>query len=129
MSLDWYRSGTNAICSGSYINGVGALTPNEFLITNQITPSAGSTYSFYAAATDEDYPADHFGVAVSTTGTAASDFTMLQEWTLTAKKGAAKGGRESRDGNGAKLGTWYNYSVDLSAYAGQNIYVALRHFN
>ena len=129
MSLDWYRSGTNAICSGSYINGVGALTPNEFLITNQITPSATSTFSFYAAATDASYPADHFGVAVSTTGTAASDFTMLQEWTLTAKSGAANGGRESRDGDGAKLGTWYNYSVDLGAYAGQNIYVAIRHFN
>ena len=129
ITLDWYRTGTNAICSGSYINGVGALTPNEFLVTSQVTPAAGSTFSFYAAATDAGYPADHFGVAVSTTGTAASDFTIINEWTLTAKGGAANGGRESRDGNGAKLGTWYQYSVDLSAYAGQNIYLAIRHFN
>ena len=129
LTLDWYRTGTNAICSGSYINGVGALTPNEYLITSQVTPSAGSTFSFYAAATDASYPADHFGVAVSTTGTSASDFAMIQEWTLTAKEGAVNGGRASRDGNGAKLGTWYNYSVDLSDYAGENIYIAIRHFN
>ena len=124
MSLDWYRTGTNAICSGSYINGVGALTPNEYLVMGQQTIANGSTLSFWAAATDAGYPADHFGVAVSDNGT---DWTMVQEWTLTAKDGA-NGGRESRDGNGAKLGTWYNYSVDLSQYAGQK-YIAIRHFN
>ena len=129
VTLDWYRTGTNAICSGSYINGVGALTPNEYLVTTQVTPSAGSTFSFWAAATDASYPSDHFGVAVSTTGTNPSDFVMINEWTLTAKNGGHNGGRASRDGNGAKIGTWYNYSVDLSSYAGQAIYIAIRHFN
>ena len=128
LTLDWYRTGTNAICSGSYINGVGAITPNDFLVTSQVTPSAGSTFSFYAAACDASYPAEHFGVAVSTSGTSASDFTMIQSWTLTAKESTLKGGRESRDGDGAKLGSWHQYSVDLSAYAGQNIYIAIRHF-
>lgn len=53
---------------------------------------------------------EHFGVAVSTTGnTNAADFTMVQEWNST--------------------GTYTEYSVDLSAYAGQQIYVAIRHFN
>ena len=126
LTLDWYRSGTNAICSGSYINGVGALTPNEYLVTSQMTLVNGSTFSFWAAATDASYPADHFGVFVSDNGT--SDWTMVNEWTLTAKKEAVNGGRESRDGEGAKLGTWYQYTVDLSAYAGQK-YISIRHFN
>ena len=125
MTLDWYRTGTNAICSGSYINGVGALTPDEYLVTPQMTISNGTTFSFWAAATDAGYPADHFGVFVSDNGT--SNWTSVQEWTLTAKEGA-NGGRASRDGNGAKLGTWYQYSVDLSAYAGSK-YIAIRHFN
>ena len=125
MTLDWYRTGTNAICSGSYINGVGALTPDEYLVTPQMTIGNGSTFSFWAAATDASYPADHFGVFVSDNGT--SNWTSVQEWTLTAKEGA-NGGRASREGNGAKLGTWYNYSVDLSAYAGSK-YIAIRHFN
>ena len=126
LTLDWYRSGTNAICSGSYINGVGALTPNEYLVTPQLTLVNGSTFSFWAAATDASYPADHFGVFVSDNGT--SDWTMVNEWTLTAKKDAVNGGRESRDGEGAKLGTWYQYTVDLSAYAGEK-YLSIRHFN
>ena len=125
VSLDWYRTGSNAICSGSFINGVGALSPNEYLVTPQVTIANGSTFSFWAAAADAGYPADHFGVAVSDN---ATDWTMVNEWTLTGKTGTVKGGRESRDGNGAKIGTWYNYSVDLSAYAGLK-YIAIRHFN
>jgi hypothetical protein len=124
LTLDWYRTGTNAICSGSYINGAGALTPNEYLVMGQQNLVNGSTLTFWAAATDASYPADHFGVFVSDD---ASDWTSVQEWTLTGK-GTRNGGRESRDGNGAKLGTWYQYSVDLSAYAG-NKYLAIRHFN
>ena len=125
LTLDWYRTGTNAICSGSYVNGVGALNPDEYLVMGQQNIANGSTLSFWAAATDASYPADHFGVAVSDD---ATSWTMVQEWTLTGKEGAANGGRESRNGNGAKLGTWYNYTVDLSAYAGQK-YIAIRHFN
>ena len=126
MSLDWYRTGTNAICSGSYINGVGALTPNEYLVMGQQSITAGSTLSFYAAATDASYPADHFGVCVSDNGT--SDWTVVDEWTLTAK-GTRNGGRESRDGNGAKLGNWYQFTANLDAYAGTTKYIAIRHFN
>ena len=130
MTLDWYRTGSNAICSGSFINGAGALTPNEYLITPLVSIKNGSTFSFWAAACDANYPEDHFGVAISTTTPTASAFTMLQEWTMTAKdRGCGYGGIASRNGNGAKLGTWYQYSVDLSAYAGQNVYIAIRHFN
>lgn len=125
MTLDWYRTGTNAICSGSYINDVGAITPNEYLVTPQVNLANGSTFSFWAAATDASYPADHFGVFVSDD---AETWTSVQEWTLTAKEGAANGGVASRNGKGDRLGTWYNYSVDLSSYAGQK-YIAIRHFN
>jgi hypothetical protein len=123
---EWYRTGTNAICSGSYINGVGALSPDEYLVTPQVTLVNGSTFSFWAAATDASYPEDHFGVFVSDNGT--SNWTMVSEWTMTAKGTAPKGGRETRDGKGLRLGTWYEYTVDLSAYAGQK-YIAIRHFN
>ena len=129
LTLDWYHGGSNAICSGSYINGVGALTPDEYLISPQVNLANGSQLSFWVAATDASYPADHFGVFVSTTGTNPSDFQSVQEWTLTAKKEGMMGGSASRDGEGLRLGTWYNYTVDLSAYAGSNRYIAFRHFN
>ncbi|MBQ5493842.1 MAG: choice-of-anchor J domain-containing protein, partial [Prevotella sp.] len=82
LSLDWYHSGTNAICSGSYINGVGALNPDEWLVSPQVNLANGSQLSFWVAATDANYAADHFGVFVSTTGTNPSDFQSVQEWTL-----------------------------------------------
>ncbi len=128
ITLDWYNSGTNAICSGSYINGVGALTPDEYLVSPQVDIANGSTFSFYAAATDASYPADHFGVCVSDNGT--SDWTMVQEWTLTAAPGYEPGQKGANRVPKApqRIGTWYQYSVDLSAYAGQK-YIAIRHFN
>ena len=125
LTLDWYHNGTNAICSGSYINGVGALNPDEYLVTPLVNIANGSTFSFYCAATDASYPADHFGVFVSADG---NDWTLVQEWTLTAKSNGNNGGMASRNGKGDRLGNWYQKSVDLSAYAGQK-YIAIRHFN
>jgi hypothetical protein len=126
LSLDWYHGGSNAICSGSYINGVGALNPDEYLVSPQVNLGAGSSISFWVAATDASYAADHFGVFVSDNGT--SNWTSVQEWTLTGAKSGLMGGAASRDGEGLRLGTWFNYTVDLSAYNGQK-YVAFRHFN
>ena len=110
--------------SASY-NG-SALTPNNFLVSPE--KAAYSEISFWACGQDASWAAEHFGVAVSTTGnTSASDFTTIQEWTMTAKgSGIASVGR---DGQTRDQGAWYEYTVDLSAYAGQEIWVAIRHFN
>ena len=101
MALDWYHNGTNAICSGSYINGVGALTPDEYLVSPLVTIANGSQFSFWAAATDESYAADHFGVFVSDNGT--SNWTMVNEWTLTAKGGATATATDSATGTTSAL--------------------------
>ena len=126
MSLDWYHTGSNAVCGGSYINGVGALTPNEYLVSPKITPVSGSEFSFWAAATDASFAADHFGVAVSMwSNNNPSDFIMLQEWTMTPSREFTSG----RQGAPRRVGSWKKYTVDLSSYAGLPIYVAIRHFN
>ena len=127
MTLDWYHGGSNAICSGSYINGHGAVTPDEYLVSPQVTLGTGASIEFWAAACDASYAADHFGVFISDNGT--SNWTSVQEWTMTAKSTGKSGDlRATRDGNGNRLGNWYNYTVDLSAFSGQK-YVAIRHFN
>ena len=129
LTLDWYHSGSNAMCSGSYINGVGALEPDDYLIMPQAVLGPGSQLDFWVAATDPNYAADHFGVFISTTGTNPSDFHSVQEWTLSAKSGPKAGkAPTSREGKGLRMGNWYNYTVDLSAYTGQ-AYIAFRHFN
>ena len=118
------HGGSDMIVSMSYYSS-SALTPDNYLVSPQIT--LGGSISFWVAAQDAAYPSEHFGVAVSTTGnTDAADFTTIQEWTLTAKGTGAKT-NNTRSGN-RTMGTWYQYTVDLSAYSGQG-YVALRHFD
>ena len=125
INNDW--GGHESLCmiqSASWVGGI-ALTPDNYLVSPQIT--LGGSISFWACAQDADYAAEHFGVAVSTTGnTTASDFTTIQEWTMTAKSEGAKT-EVTRSGNRTQ-GTWYQYTVDLSAYSGQG-YVAIRHFD
>ena len=112
------HSGDDMVSSASY-SGV-ALFPDNYLVTPQVNIANGSTFSFWACAQDASYPAEHFGVAISDDGTT---FTMVQEWTMTAKGDGAKGPRGTN-----ATGNYYQYSVDLSAYAGQK-YIAIRHFN
>ena len=108
-----YGSGM-CLKSDSWMAGnIGNLNPDNLLVLPRVTATENTVFSFMAV--DSDMPGiapdpEHFGVAVSTSGnTNASDFTMVQEWNST--------------------GTYTEYSVDLSAYAGQQIYVAIRHFN
>ncbi len=108
------EDGSNGVVmSYSYSNYSGALNPNNYLVSPQLAITANNHFvTFYASALDEDYPADHFGLAVSNTTATASAFTMLQEWTMTAKQGG-----------------WHEYTVDLNGYVGQEVYIAIRHFN
>ena len=99
--------------SFSWMSGPGPLNPDNYIVTPRLTATANARISFMAC--DADMPGiapdpEHFGVAVSTSGnTNPADFTMIQEWNST--------------------GNYTEYSVDLSAYAGQQIYIAIRHFN
>ena len=124
-----HNSSYDFLISGSFTNAVPiALTPDNYLVSPQIT--LGGSITFWAQAQDASYPAEHFGVAVSTTGnTDAADFTTIQEWTMTAKSANPFRTNAPRGGNNLRAaGNWYQYTVDLSAYSGQG-YVAIRHFD
>ena len=116
------------VISGSYSNATGAaLTPDNYLVSPQI--NLGGSITFWAQAQDASWPSEHFGVAVSTTGNAASDFTTIQEWTMTAKGTGAKANPGTTRSGNRDTGNWYEYTVDLSDYAGETGYVAIRHFD
>lgn len=120
--------------SQSYDNnansGMGmAIEPDNYLVSPmKILIEDDTEFSFYACAQDMNYPAEHFGVAISTTGnTSANDFTTIAEWTMTAKSGHMT--NDSRKGDKRIPGLWYKYSADLSDYVGEEIWIAIRHFN
>ena len=113
---NWYvwvlnlEDGTQQITlsSNSYLNNYGPLYPDNWIITPQIT--LGNVLRFDAWGQDAGYPAEHFQVYVSTTGTDVADFVPVSEEIVTT-------------------GEKTNYEFDLSEYVGQMGYVALRHFN
>ena len=69
---------------------------------------------FHACVQDIAHPDEHLGVAVSTTvGDDPEAFTIVWDVDMTAKQ----------------VGNWYQFNVDLRAYQGQDIYVAIVHYN
>ncbi|MCR4857286.1 MAG: C10 family peptidase [Bacteroidales bacterium] len=104
------HTGAGCVASASYINNVGALTPNNWLISPPIAiPSQGASLSFWARVHGYPEPVE---VLVSTTGNAIANFTgaALLTQTITSD-------------------TYTEYTVNLAAYAGQNIYIAFVHRN
>jgi len=103
--------------SCSYYNST-VLTPNNWLITPAVTLTGNATLTFWVAAQDASYAAEHYGVYISTNGgTSTSDFTLLFEETMDANGGART------------QGTWKQKTVNLASYTGQTIRIAFRHFN
>ena len=100
--------------SYSYVNGVGALTPDNWLVSPAIVVPATGSYdlSWAVSASNNDYPEEHYAVYVATAKTVAAftATTAVYEETLTAAQ-------------------WATRTVSLAAYAGQTVYVAFRHYN
>lgn len=116
-----------AVYSQSYVNGVGAVEPDNYLVSPKI--KLDGSISFYACAQDAKYFAEHFGVYVSTKGnTDPADFEKVQEWDMAASR-AAKVSRGAFRAPAKAAGQWHEYTVDLSGYEGAEGYVAIRHFD
>lgn len=111
-----HNGSTAFMLSGSFSNvSQTAITPDNWLITPAINLTANSTLKFYVCAQDANYAAEHYGVFISTTNaTSTTAFTMLNEWTV---------------GSSKVQSAWEEKIVDLSAYTGQTVYIAFRHFN
>lgn len=92
-----------------------SLTPSNYLVSPRLTLGFGSCIGLWAHLLDESCPAEHWAVCVSTT--VKDDpmaFTTLSEWTF--------------DVDPFQPGAWRGYYVDLSQYAGQDVYIAIRHY-
>ena len=99
--------GTHCMASASFQNnpfgGGTALNPDNWLISPAFT--AGSTVTFWYAGQDPNYAAEPFGVYVIANGTTSDEL-----------------------GHFTASNTYQQGSVDISAYAGQTVQVAFRHY-
>ena len=114
------HNGSNGfMLSESLIDNGTAVHPDNYLVSPQVL--LGGSISFWVTNLDNDFGAEHFEVAVSTSGNAvAGDFTSVEEWTLPVTRTGVT--RTLDDG------TWYEYTADLGSFGGMG-YVAIHHFD
>lgn len=109
---DSAHEGLKCAASASYINNVGALFPDNWLITPPLVLAAESQYelTYWIAPQDPAYIAENYSVMISTSDTQLSNFTSIFSETLSESDFAQR-------------------TVSLNGYSGQTIYLAFRHHN
>ena len=105
------HGGSYTAVSKSYDNTVGALHPDNWMVTTTpvTIPASGYVLSWYDRGQDPNYAAEHFAVYVSTSNNISSMTTPVYE--------------------GVSAGDWAYHYASLDAYAGQSVYIAFRHYN
>ncbi|MCK9453356.1 MAG: carboxypeptidase regulatory-like domain-containing protein [Bacteroidales bacterium] len=83
---------------------------NDWLIAPMTAIGAGYNVNFWAKSYTADYGLERFKVGVSTTGTNPADFTIITPGSFVE----------------APANAWTEFSYDLSAYAGQEVYVGIQ---
>lgn len=125
-TFNWLLFGSNATSVGYGLTGNwtgsrswnnvtnAALTPDNLMtFTNPIVmPSGTSTLSFRIGANDAGYPAEHYAVYVTTSNVPNTIVTQVPVFVETLAVG----------------GTTFIRTADLSAFAGQTVYLSFRHF-
>lgn len=112
FSIPLAHTGDGCFGSASFINAIETLNPDNWLITPELAiPAEGATLKYYVGGIDPSYFREYYSVLVSTSGAGIENFTheIYSGYLATAD--------------------WVPMSFDLSAFAGQNIYIAFRHHN
>ncbi|GHT46688.1 hypothetical protein FACS189440_05260 [Bacteroidia bacterium] len=126
------HGGTGIATSASYADS--ALTPDNWLITPAVTLTANNILTYYVSAQDADYPEENYGVYISTTDKAIASFELLFEEIMQPAPGQTVSGAVPNDafrssGPQYAQGNWYERTIDLSAYEGETVYIAFRHYD
>jgi|GEM_PF-1661273 M6 family metalloprotease domain len=102
------HSGLSSIMSASSARE-DVLFPDNWLISLAIVLGDNSKLSFWRGA-DEGYLGEHYGVYISTTDRDMESFEILMEETI-------------------DTAGWNKQVINLREYAGEEVYIAFRHFN
>ena len=106
------HSGSGLIASASYVNNVGAVTPDNWLVSPEVT--LGGELTLWAKGQDASWAAEVFGVYVSNSPVTESTFNASAFTQVGADV--------------TTTGEWTLYTFDLSAFSGTGN-IAIRHYN
>ena len=88
------------------MNGLGSLQPDNYAFMPKVKVMENASMTFYASGFDPSYSTEHFGVSVASSD--GMNIATIAEWDSGYP--------------------YHAYSVDLSVYEGQEIYLGFRHF-
>ncbi|MGG1920499.1 T9SS-dependent choice-of-anchor J family protein [Chryseobacterium cucumeris] len=107
--------GSGSLTSFSYVNGTGALTPNNLItspLINLSTVTASNAYLVYNLATYSNDPNEKYSVYVTTTNASGAITASTPVYTETV----AAGGFQNR-------------VINVSSFIGQQVYISFRHYD
>jgi len=109
---EYSLEGAGAILSNSYVNYVGAVTPDNWAVSPAVTlPAGAAMLSLWAKGQDETDATEHFAIYAGET----ADITEMT--------------RISGSADLVTTNRYQRYTADLSAFAGKTVYIAIRHYN
>lgn len=116
-----HNGSADMMISKSFENGQ-SICPDNYLISPLVHISQFSEFSFWACAQDANYAGEYFQVMFSP-GSELNQygFVAVAGWSLDSRD-LNRGERNSR-----AQGTWYKFEADLTQFAGQEGYIAIRH--
>ena len=120
------HGGTGFALCYSYIDYSGAFNTDSYLVSpQQYRISSGSTLTFWADNANDNYP-ENFSVCIATVDNpTASDF--IEVWNGSAKSNSNTKAEVRHETN--RYDNWRWHSINLSAYAGQKVWIAIHDVN
>ena len=120
------HGGTGFALCYSYIDYSGAFNTDSYLVSpQQYRISSGSTLTFWADNANDNYP-ENFSVCIATVDNpTASDF--IEVWNGSAKSNSNTKAEVRHETN--RYDNWRWHSINLSAYAGQKVWIAFHDVN
>ncbi|MAN26085.1 MULTISPECIES: T9SS-dependent choice-of-anchor J family protein [Mesonia] len=107
--------GTGSLVSWSYIDNVGALTPDNLAISPSIelSSSLNNTFLKFTYITQPSYPAEKYSIYVTNSNSVSDIVNSTPVYTETVETG----------------GTLVERVIDLSDHIGETVYITFRHYD
>ncbi|MCZ4410759.1 choice-of-anchor J domain-containing protein [Cryomorphaceae bacterium 1068] len=96
--------------SSSFVPGIGAITPDNYLVSSPRVISEGDSLYYVVSAFSEFFPNEFYSIEIAINGNQPEDFIEIFSETLSSTN-------------------WEGRFIDMSDYAGEIVYVAFRHHN
>lgn len=120
--------GSNSLISFSWLGS--SLTPDNWLVSPKFTVPAEGELSYWIGVVNDVFFGDKYGVFISETTDDVAAFTELHSETMQeAGSKASLGNKAMRDINTREVGGWSIRKIDISSYAGKEVYIAFRHYD